>query len=151
MRIRVLWIGILVALAAGLTLASTPAWAAAKPFRCHMNFSLKGWSLFYKTASGLGKVSCDNGQKMRVRLTLKGGGLTFGKSSIRDGKGVFSGVYDIHEILGSYAMASAHAGAVRSAQAMVLTKGEVSLALSGLGRGWTLGVDFGEFRISPLK
>lgn len=151
MRTRILWIGTLVALVVGLALASTPVLAAAKPFRCHMSFSLKGWSLFYKTASGTGEVICDNGQKMRVRLTIKGGGLTFGKSSIHGGKGVFSGVYNIHEVLGGYVMASAHAGAVRSAQAMVLTKGEVSLALSGLGRGWDLGVDFGEFRISPLK
>ena len=35
----------------------------------------------------------------------------------------------------------------RSAAAQVLTKGNVSLALSGKGEGWNLGVAFGAFII----
>ena len=53
-----------------------------------------------------------------------------------NGHGVFSGLYNIKEVLGSYAAGTAHAGAVKSAQAMALTKGPVSLSLSGTGRGW---------------
>jgi hypothetical protein len=30
----------------------------------------------------------------------------------------------------------------------VMTKGNVSLALTGKGRGWNLGIDFGKFTIS---
>jgi hypothetical protein len=56
-------------------------------------------------------------------------------------------VRDIREVLGSYATAEAHAGAVRSSKAQVMTKGEVSLALAGTGRGWDLGVAFGKFVI----
>jgi hypothetical protein len=85
---------------------------------------------------------------MSVKLEAKGGGLTVGKSSIEDGKGQFSAVFNISELLGSYAAAEAHAGAVKSSQAQVMTKGEVSLALSGTGRGWDLGIAFGKLTIS---
>ncbi len=117
---------------------------------CEMRFSTSGWSAFYKTAKGSGTISCSNGQSMRVRISAKGGGLTVGKSSIENGVGEFSGVYSIDEVLGSYASAEAHAGAVKSAKGQVMTKGEVSLALSGTGRGWDLGVAFGKFTISQL-
>lgn len=114
---------------------------------CQMQFQLQGWSVFYKTASGTGTVSCDNGQRMRVRLSARGGGLSFGKSSIEDGVGSFSGVRHIDEILGNYVNAEAHAGAVKSARGQAMTKGVVSLALAGTGRGWDLGVAFGRFTI----
>jgi hypothetical protein len=121
--------------------------AAAAEVDCEMRFDLKGWSAFYKTAKGSGRITCNNGQSMRVEVASKGGGLTFGKSSIENGVGEFSGVHDISEVLGSYATAEAHAGAVKSAKGQVMTKGEVSLALSGTGRGWDLGVAFGKFTI----
>ncbi|MEP7042814.1 MAG: hypothetical protein ABI843_07105 [Dokdonella sp.] len=121
---------------------------AAKELDCKMTFSLAGWSAFYKTASGTGTVSCSNGQMLDVTLDAKGGGLTFGKSEISEGLGTFSAVTDIEQVLGSYASAGAHAGAVNSAEAQALTKGPVSLALSGKGQGWDLGVSFGKFTIS---
>ncbi len=49
---------------------------------------------------------------------------------------------------GTYVAAEAHAGAVKSSGAQVMTKGEVSLALSGTGRGFDLGVAFGAMTIS---
>ena len=116
--------------------------------KCEMSFSMKGWSAFYKTAHGTGTVKCSNGQTSEVKLRARGGGLTVGKSSIEDGHGEFSAVQSIDEIFGSYASAEAHAGAVKSAKAQVMTKGEVSLALSGKGRGWDLGVAFGKLTIS---
>lgn len=125
--------------------------ATAAPIDCEMRFDLKGWSAFYKTASGHGTITCNNGQSMRVRIESKGGGLSFGKSSIEDGVGEFSEVHDIDELLGTYATAEAHAGAVRSAKGQVMTKGEVSLAISGTGRGWDLGVAFGKFTISRAR
>src|SRR5690606_5348523 len=125
-----------------------PALPAEAQVKCEMTFSMKGWSAFYKTASGTGTVKCSNGQSSTVKLRAKGGGLTVGKSSIEDGRGEFSAVHDIQEIFGSYASAEAHAGAVKSAKAQVMTKGEVSLALSGKGRGWDLGIAFGKLTIS---
>ena len=107
--------------------------------------------MFYKTASGDGRIECDNGQKAKVKISVKGGGLTFGKSEIVDGTGKISNVRDISEIFGSYVAAEAHAGAVKSSSASVYTKGEVSLALAGTGRGFDLGVAFGKFKIMEIK
>jgi len=130
------------------TLGATAAFAAGAKVDCEMTFTMKGWSAFYKTASGEGVIKCDNGQSMNVKLNAKGGGLTVGKSTIEDGHGKFSAVKSMDELLGAYAAGEAHAGAVKSAQAQVMTKGEVSLALSGTGRGWDLGIAFGKLTIS---
>ncbi len=115
---------------------------------CEMSFSLKGWSAFYKTASGTGTIRCTNGQTARVKIKTKGGGITFGKSSITDGRGEFSGVSNISEVFGTYVEGGAHAGAAKSAKAAVMTKGDVNLAIAGKGKGWDLGVAFGKFVIT---
>jgi hypothetical protein len=130
------------------TFGTTASFAAAAKVDCEMTFTMKGWSAFYKTASGEGVIKCNNGQSMNVKLSAKGGGLTVGKSTIEDGHGKFSEVASMSELLGSYAAGEAHAGAVKSAQAQVMTKGEVSLALSGTGRGWDLGIAFGKLTIT---
>lgn len=122
---------------------------AAGPISCKLQFNLSGWSIFYKTASGTGTVTCDDGRTLPVRIRAKGGGLTVGKSRIDDGSGEFSGVYDIRDVLGTYASSEAHAGAAKSARAMAMTKGSVSLAIAGKGKGWDLGVAFGKFVIEP--
>lgn len=120
---------------------------AAGEITCRMTFELHGWSAFYKKADGSGQVTCSNGQHMSVHLRSRGGGLTFGKQRI-EGVGKFSGIFKVDEILGTYATGGAHAGAAKSAGGTVMTKGNVSLALSGTGKGWDLGVDFGKFTIS---
>jgi hypothetical protein len=114
---------------------------------CEMTFNLKGWSAFYKTAKGKGTIRCENGQTASVRIKAKGGGITFGKSEILDGTGKFTGARSISELFGSYVQAEAHAGAGKSADAQALTKGEISLALKGTGRGIDLGFAFGKFTI----
>jgi hypothetical protein len=125
-----------------------PWGAHAGSVDCEMRFDLSGWSAFYKRSSGEGTITCNNGQSMRVQLEARGGGISFGKSRIENGVGEFSGVDDIRELLGGYASAEAHAGAGRAAKGQVVTKGEVSLALSGTGKGWDIGVAFGSFLIS---
>ena len=122
--------------------------AQAKMTNCEMKFDMKGWSAFYKTSSGTGHITCDNGQTMNVRLEAKGGGITAGKSEVRDGTGKFNEVRDINDLLGTYVSGSATAGAGNSASAGVVTKGEVSLALAGKGKGIELGISFGKFVIS---
>jgi hypothetical protein len=121
--------------------------AAAEMTSCTMTFDLGGWSAFYKRARGKGVVTCDNGQKAKVKIEVTGGGLTLGRSRMRDATGTFSQVLDIEEIFGSYAAVGAGAGAVRSSEAMALTKGEVSLALAGTGQGFQLGVSGARFTI----
>ena len=103
--------------------------------KCRVKFNVHGWSAFYETASGSGSLTCDNGQSARVRISVKGGGLTAGKSGL-SGHGTFSEVADIKELFGGYAKAEAHAGIVESADAQVLTKGNVSLALTAKGKGF---------------
>lgn len=138
------------ALSAAFLLLAVAAPAQARGrIDCTLHFSMAGWSVFYKTASGQGTVSCNNGQRMAVRINAKGGGLTVGKSRIDNGIGEFSGVKDIRDVLGTYAAAEAHAGAAKSAKAQAMTKGEVSLALAGKGKGWDLGIAFGKFVIEP--
>jgi hypothetical protein len=137
------WIMAAVLIAAGMVVL--PAQAA--DLSCKMSFEMKGWSAIYQTADGYGTIRCNDGKSMRVKLSAKGGGLTVGKSSITNGRGDFTGVHSINDLLGSYANANAHAGAERSAGAQVLTKGTVSLALSGTGHGWDLGVALGAFKI----
>lgn len=125
-----------------------PSVAQAAKVDCEMRFDLKGWSVFYKRSSGTGTITCNNGQKMQVRLEARGGGLTVGKSRIENGVGEFSEVDGIGELLGTYASAEAHAGAGRSAKGQVMTKGEVSLAISGTGKGWDLGIAIGNMKIT---
>ena len=145
LQTRVLLTRLLVAL---LSMSTAQAESAKAKVKCHMTFALKGWSVLYKTSSGTGQIKCSNGQSAHVKLDAKGGGLTVGKSSIDDGSGEFSAVQDINELFGSYAAAEAHAGAVKSAQGQVMTKGEVSLAWKGKGRGWDLGVALGRLKIT---
>lgn len=137
-------------LALCLALAAAPS-AMAGDITCKMTYSLSGWSAFYKTASGTGTVNCSNGQSMSVKIETKGGGLTFGKYKIRNGFGQFANVDDIRDVLGSYATAEAHASAEDSASAQAMTNGKVSLALSGKGKGWSLGVAFSRFAIEAAN
>lgn len=139
------WIGGVASVAMmSLVALAQPAWGGST--KCNMKYSLAGWSAGYSTAKGRGTITCDNGQSARVSLRATGGGLTAGKSKI-DGNGTFSEVGDISELFGSYASAEAHAGMVGSSAAQVVTKGTVSLAFSGTGKGIDLGVTFGEFVI----
>ena len=135
------------ALAVLLAMAGAPA--RASETNCTMTFDLQGWSAFYKTASGGGVITCDNGQTANVAIEATGGGLTVGKSKVSDGHGKFSPVSAIDELYGAYAMAEAHAGMGPSSSAQAMTKGTVSLELTGRGQGVDVGFAFGKFTISP--
>src|SRR5690349_484368 len=134
-------------LTAGLVVAAAIGNTAQAKADCKLKFTISGWSAFYKRSDGTGTITCTNGQSMRVHLRARGGGPSVGHSTIKDGTGEFSGVNDIKELLGTYVSAEAEAGAVKSAKGQVVTKGAVSLALSGKGEGWEVGVAFGKFQI----
>jgi hypothetical protein len=125
--------------------ASSAALAADKD--CDMTYTLKGWSAVYKTAKGEGTITCTNGETAHVAISVKGGGITFGKTEIYNGKAEISGVHSINDIYGSYATASAHAGVVKAGDVAVMTKGTVSIALAGSGEGVDVGIDFSSFTI----
>jgi hypothetical protein len=118
---------------------------ARAEMRCEMTFELDGWSAFYKSASGTGHVTCSNGQAARVMLRVDGGGFTFGSSGL-EGKGTFSGVLGIEDVMGGYFRMAAEGG---PSGAWIYTKGPVRLAVAGgKGHGFTVGFDFGRLRIS---
>ncbi|MGH8125936.1 MAG: hypothetical protein ACREPK_08820 [Rhodanobacteraceae bacterium] len=126
--------------------------SAAQPdLDCKLTFSLAGWSAIFKHADGHGIVTCANGQSMPVHIRVRGGGLTAGKWRINDGKGKFTDIYKISDVLGNYAQAAASAGLVKSSTAQVLTKGTVSLALAGTGQGVNLGIAGAKFTISRAE
>jgi len=129
---------------------SAPAGAVGKT-DCEMRFNLTGWAAIYKHAEGAGTITCTNGESMNVSIVAVGGGLTAWKYKVEGGKGKFSDVSNLTELLGSYAQGEANAGVVKSGTAQVLTKGTVSLALAGKGEGVDLGISFGKFTISRAK
>ena len=131
--------------AAAAALLAAPA--EADLVSCKMTFNLSGWSFVYKHMKGEGTVTCSNGQRADVKIESHGGGFTIGKSDILNGEGTFSEVKDISEIFGTYAQAEAHGGATKGGAAQVMSKGEISLAIAGGGRGWDVGVSFGGFTI----
>ena len=138
-----------IALAGALSLGAAPgAQARDADLDCKLHYSLTGWSAIYKHTTGSGTVTCNNGESMPVHVSAKAVGLTAGKWHIDHGVGRFSDVHNISEVLGRYVQASANAGVVKSAEAQVLSKGPVQLALAGGGEGVNLGIDVGAFRIT---
>jgi hypothetical protein len=122
--------------------------ALGRTTECTMKYNLKGWSAFYKTAAGVGTIRCDNGQRADVRLSSRGGGLTAGRTEIRNGVGYFSRVSNISELFGPYTAASAGAAAGKAASAQALIKDNIHLSLTGQGKGYELGVALGRLTIS---
>lgn len=116
---------------------------------CELVFSLTGWAAVVKHASGNGVVTCDDGSRQAVTITARGGGLTVGKYHIDNGHGTFTDVHGIKDTYGKYIQGEVHAGATKSGNAQVLSKGTVSLALAGSGEGIGLGVSVGVFNIEP--
>lgn len=139
-----------IALVAATPLPATTAQAA--DISCTLSYNMSGGGVFYKHSTGEGTIKCDNGKSLRIAIESKGGGLTFGSSKIVNGTGKFSPVLEIHDLIGGYATAEANAGNSESAsKAQVVTKGSISLALTGRGTGRTVGVSFGSFIISERK
>ncbi|HEX6613790.1 MAG TPA: hypothetical protein VF022_08010 [Rhodanobacteraceae bacterium] len=137
------------ALLGAAALAAAPhVYAAKADLDCKLSFSMKGWSAIVKKAEGHGTVTCENGESMPVDLRVVGGGLTAGKWQINEGTGTFTDVHRISDVLGDYAQGEANIGAVKAGTAQVLTKGEVSLALAGVGQGVNLGLSGARFTIS---
>jgi len=118
---------------------------------CNISYNLKGWSFIYKEYRGSGQIRCRNGQQANVAIVFRGGGFTMGKSEIDNGRGIISEVKDINEVYGTYIFLEGHAGTIKSFEGLVMTKGEVSLVLSGSGRGFDLGVTLGALTILPRQ
>lgn len=124
---------------------------AAPTTICTLRFDMNRWSAVFRYAEGKGVVRCDNGQVMYVSVHARGGGITSGNARIRNGVGNFSEVSNIYQLIGIYRGIRGRAGTFNSAQANVVTKGDVSLLLARAGTGWDLGVTAGRFEIHRLN
>lgn len=133
--------------ALSIVTVSMPAEAQAMT-SCTMTYQLSGWSFVYKQYDGVGHISCSNGERAQVGLASKSIGFTLGKSTI-EGTAVFSEVRDLNEIYGHYVALGGHAGMTKSFDGQLLTRGEISMILSGKGRGIDIGVTLGALSISP--
>lgn len=127
---------------------SLPATAAKGPQACTLRYTLTGWSVLYSTATGTGKVTCEGGRSLVVKIRARGAGLSFGRQRTLEGHGRFTGVYRIRDVLGSYMAIDAHAGVHRSGAAHVMTNGPVKLRMLGKGRGWDLGFAVSQVTLS---
>ena len=130
----------------GCAIAASAHAHPATPMRCTLDYQVEGWSFIYRQYRGTGTVTCDNGESAPVKIVAHGGGVTFGVSEIR-GTGTFSQLYAIEEVFGTFFETVGHAGVTRSAEGRAMTKGTVSLALAGTGRGVDVGFAFGGFTI----
>jgi hypothetical protein len=146
--VRRIVLGSLLIFAAAFGASRSPPAHATAGVRCTMTFRLSGWSALFKAADGAGVVTCSNGQTMNVKLRARGGGLSVGKSILENGKGEFSAVESIDEVLGTYAATRARNDTEGAIPTRVMTKGEVTLALTGRGAGFAAGVDFGKLSIT---
>jgi hypothetical protein len=115
---------------------------------CTMTYKLEGFSLAYKQYDGTGEVSCRNGQKAKVKLSSKSIGFSIGYSVI-EGEGFFTDVKHISEVYGNYISFGNHFGFKNSVDRQILTRGEISLALRGKGKGFDIGVTIGDLSIQP--
>lgn len=135
-------------LAAAAAAMATPVGASDKELRCRLQFSSREWSAVYASSTGTGQVTCDDGTSMPVTISAKGIGITAGKWKITDGKGTFTHVSRIEDVLGNYLAVSGDVGVSKAGTARALSKGKVSLALAGKGEGFDLGVAISSFKIA---
>lgn len=119
--------------------------------KCRMKFDLSSWAFLYKSGKGAGRITCSNGQASNIKIRTHGGGATFGKMKIEEGSATFTKVFDISDLYGTYARSEAHAGASAHAGAQAMTKGDISMSMSGTGHGFDIGVAFGSFKIKPVR
>lgn len=127
--------------------APLAATAADHDLNCKLTFSAKSWSAIYERVEGTGTVACKGGATMAVTISAKGLGITAGKWKITDGKGAFSHVATIDDVLGDYLSVSGNVGVGKAGTAQALTKGKVSLTLAGKGEGFDIGVAINDFKI----
>lgn len=113
---------------------------------CQMHYHLSGFSLVFRYYTGTGEITCRNGQRANAALTSTSIGFSIGKSEF-EGVAHFSEVKGIDEIWGNYMSLESHAGFLKSFDAQLLTRGEISMALDGQGRGVDIGATIGNLNI----
>jgi hypothetical protein len=139
-------------LLAGMVLAVAPMMlsAAESHVDCNLRFTAGQWSPQQAAVTGAGMLTCTNGSAMPVMVGASGPGIAAGRWSITDGRGAFGRVARIEDILGSYAAIEGDIGVSAAGTVQALTKGKLSLRLSGKGQGFSAGIAIRDFSISRL-
>jgi hypothetical protein len=132
-------------------LLCSPGVTASTELDCTLHFDMHGWSETRERAVGEGNITCTNGKTVEVRVEAYGPGVTSINSTFQDATGDFTEVSELNDLLGTYRGLVAPVGADRGAEVNVVTKGEVSVALAGAGKGWDLGVTMGRLDIHPAR
>src|SRR6185436_4936929 len=101
------------------------------------------------SGTGAGTVRCDDNESMIVKIRVKGSGIAPGKRKIESGRGEFSAVPRIDDLVGTY-VAEPSGDAAKTPHAQVFILGSTRLILSG-GEGWDQGITFESFEISPRR
>ena len=135
-------------IAAACAMASSMLPAADRHLDCSLRFTATQWSPQRAAVTGAGMVTCTNGSTMLVMVGASGPGIAAGGWNITDGKGTFSHVTRIEDVLGSYAAIEGDIGVSATGTVQALTKGKRSLLLSGKGKGFGMGVAIRDFGIS---
>jgi len=106
---------------------------------CSLKFSVTSWAEEKKMGSGVGKITCSDGENVQVRVRVRSEGITGGKSSIGSAHGSFSPVIRLSDLMGNYL-----AGEGKSGPGQVMRKPrDVTVTLGGN----ELGLTFSEFEI----
>ncbi|GFO72434.1 hypothetical protein BJAS_P2673 [Bathymodiolus japonicus methanotrophic gill symbiont] len=123
------------------------SFSTAQAEDCDLKYTMKGWAAFYKTYQGIGTVTCPSGKSAKVKLSLKGGGFTFGAYEVTDGKGKIRGVTKIDDIYGSSFMMDGDAGFIKSVEGRWAPRSSRTVTFSGKGKGYDLGWSLGALNI----
>ncbi|TZF89826.1 hypothetical protein [Cognatilysobacter lacus] len=137
----------LIGVAVAMVLAVPTGATKDRDVKCKLQFQSRDWSVLYQQGEGPGTVTCSDGSSMPVKIIAKGVGLSAGKWKIDHGRGTFTRVRTIQDVVGRYATLSGHIGLVKTGEVEVASKGRVSLALAGHGEGIDVGVAINEFRV----
>ena len=126
--------------------------AGAEDVDCRLGLALANWLVTSQSGTGVGTLSCDNNDRMVVRIKASGRGITAATRAIKSGYATFPPVRRIHDLLGTYVSGGASPDDADVAHTQQLNKGEVSLTLSG-NEGWDRGVTFDtiELLAMPMK
>jgi len=126
------------------------SFSSAHAENCNIQYTLKGWAAFYKTYEGTGTVSCPSGRSVKVNLSLKGGGFTFGAYEITNGKGFLRGINKMEDIYGGSFMMDGDAGFGKVVEGRWAPRGVRTRTFSGKGTGYNLGFALGSLRITKI-
>lgn len=136
-------------IAAVACIMASPIFRAAEGhLDCTLRFTARQWSPLRGAVTGTGMLMCTDGSAVPVIVDASGPGITAERWNITDGWGVFDHVTRMEDALGRYTAIEGDIGVSAAGTVQTLTKGKLSLGLSGKGKGFVAGIAIRNFSIS---